>query len=121
MARRSLRIPGFVLFSILWLCSASASNVAFFYNGELLDASTGTLRFSARLTSIGFNQLTNSGLQRLVADRPTVNLTLQYLESNQLLALGAAFPFPAGFESSDAVVCAGFQFASPISGTHHPR
>lgn len=75
-----------------------------------------TLLTIARLTVAGFNQLTNSGLQRLASERPTVNLTLQFLDSGQLLTLGTAFPFPAGFESSDVVVCAGFQFASPILG-----
>lgn len=48
MAGRGLRISGLVLFNILWLCGAAATNVAFFYNGELLDASTGTLRLSER-------------------------------------------------------------------------
>lgn len=68
------------------------------------------------LIASGFNQLTNSGLQRLALERSTVNLTVQYLDSNLLLSLGSDFPFPANFTSSDVVVCAGFQFASPISG-----
>lgn len=65
----------------------------------------------------GFNQLTHDGLKKVVLDYPQTNLSLQYLDLNTLLALGAQFPFPIGFEESDVVICAGFQFAAPISGT----
>ena len=69
------------------------------------------------LQSLGFNQLTYNGLQKVVSEFPQTNLSLLFLDAVQLLTLGNQFPFPAGYDKSDVVVAAGFQFAGPISGT----